>query len=127
MKSSYQGEVAMRFFKLLAIASMVLSVPAMAGTKADYARESVAKVDCEKRCLMLTLNKVLEAIGDNSTAGLPMAENAKITSDGAVGKIESSPIWGPARRIPYRIVFTDPKPATAVFYGIVTNNYDLPA
>jgi len=116
----------MRFLKWLVVASTVLSVPAMAA-KAEYSKENVAKVDCDKRCLMLTLNKVLEAIGDNSTAGLPIAENAKITSDGVVGKIESSPVWGPARRIPYRLVFTDPKTATAVFYGVVTNNYDLPA
>ncbi len=110
----------------LVLASMILSVPAMAA-KADYARENVAKADCDKRCLMLMLNQVLDAIGNNSPTGLPIAQNAKITSDGSVGKIESSPIWGPARRIPYRLVFTDPKTATAVFYGVVTNNYDRPA
>jgi hypothetical protein len=115
----------MRFIKWLAVASMILSVPAMAA-KAEYTKENVAKVECDKRCLMLMLNQVLDAIGDNSTAGLPIAQNAKITSDGTVGKIESSPVWGPARRIPYRLVFTDPTTATAVFYGVVTNNFDPP-
>jgi hypothetical protein len=117
----------MRFFKWLAAALIVVaSVPALAA-KADYTRENVAKVDCDKRCLMVILNQVLDAIGDNSTAGLPIAQNAKITSNGTVGKIESSPVWGPARRIPYRLVFADPVTATAVFYGVVTNNYDRPA
>jgi len=117
----------MRVFKWLAMASIVvLSVPALAA-KADYTRENVAKVECDKRCLMVILNQVLDAIGNNSTAGLPIAENAKITSNGTVGKIESSPVWGPARRIPYRLVFADPVTATAVFYGVVTNNYDRPA
>lgn len=116
----------MRLIRWLAVASMIVSVPAMAA-KADYTKENVAKVDCDKRCLGLILNQVLDAIGNNSTAGLPIAQNAKITSDGTVGKIESSPVWGPARRIPYRLVFTDPTTSTAVFYGVVTNNYDRPA
>jgi hypothetical protein len=116
----------MRFLKWLIAASVLVSMPALAA-KAEYAKENVAKVDCDKRCLMVILNQVLDAIGDNSTAGLPIAQNAKITSDGTAGKIESSPVWGPARRIPYRLVFTDPKTATAVFYGVVTNNYDRPA
>jgi hypothetical protein len=58
---------------------------------------------------------------------LPLAPHAKITSDGAQGKIESSPVWGPARRIPYRLVFTDPVTESAVFYGVVTNSYERPA
>ena len=76
---------------------------------------------------MLTLNTVLDAIGENSPAGLPLAPNAKITSDGVVGKIESSPVWGPARRIPYRLVFADPVTESAVFYGVVTNSHQRPA
>src|SRR5258705_501837 len=47
----FMGNRAMRFFKLLAMASMILSVPAMAAN-AEYTRENVAKVDCDKRCLM---------------------------------------------------------------------------
>jgi len=70
----------MRVFKWLVAASMILSVPAMAAN-AEYSKENVAKVDCDKRCLMLILNQVLDAIGDNSAAGLPIAQNAKITSD----------------------------------------------
>jgi hypothetical protein len=95
--------------------------------KGDYVRENVATTTCDKRCLLLKLNMVLEAIGENSAAGLPVAPNAKITSDGTRGKIESSPVWGPARRIPYRLVFADTKTETAVFYGVVTNSYRRPA
>lgn len=80
----------MRLLKVLVVASMIASVPAMAA-KAEYSKENVAKVDCDKRCLMLMLNQVLDAIGDNPTAGLPIAANAKITSDGVVGKISG---WG---------------------------------
>jgi hypothetical protein len=93
----------------------------------DYARENVAKPTCDKHCLMQDLNLVLDAIGDNHPAGLPIAANAKITSDGVPGKLESSPVWGPARRIPYRLVFTDPVTESAVFYGVVTNSYERAA
>jgi hypothetical protein len=112
--------------RCLAIATLVACVPAL-GARADYGRESVARSSCDKRCLMLNLNLVLEAIGNNAPAGLPIAANAKITSDGVVGKLESSPVWGPARRIPYRLVFADPVTESAVFYGVVTNSYERPA
>ena len=110
----------------LAVAVSAFAIPVMAA-KADYNREVVANPGCDKHCLMLKLNTVLEAIGENSPAGLPIAPNARITSDGTPGKIESSPVWGPARRIPYRLVFTDPKTESAVFYGVVTNSYQRPA
>jgi len=110
----------------LAIASLALCAPVLAG-KADYNRENVAHPSCDKRCLLLDLNQVLDAIGQNAPAGLPIAPHAKITSDGVEGKIESSPVWGPARRIPYRLVFADPLTGSAVFYGVVTNSYERPA
>ena len=109
----------------LAIASLALCAPVLAA-KADYNRENVAHPSCDKRCLLLDLNQVLDAIGQNSPAGLPLAPQAKITSDGVQGKIESSPVWGPARRIPYRLVFADPTTESAVFYGVVTNSYERP-
>ncbi len=118
-----RGPVAARWLPLVAV---VLCAPALAG-KADYNRENVANPSCDKRCLLLDLNQVLDAIGQNSTAGLPIAAHAKITSDGVRGKIESSPVWGPARRIPYRLVFADPVTESAVFYGVVTNSYERPA
>jgi hypothetical protein len=110
----------------LAIASLALCAPVLAA-KADYNRENVAHPSCDKRCLLLDLNQVLDAIGQNSPAALPLAPQAKITSDGVQGKIESSPVWGPARRIPYRLVFADPTTESAVFYGVVTNSYERPA
>jgi hypothetical protein len=123
MQGSKLRFIAMR---ALAVASFTLCLPAMAA-KGDYKLENVANPTCDKRCLQENLNLILEAIGDNSPAGLPLAPKAKITSDGVVGKIESSPVWGPARRIPYRLVFTDPVTGSAVFYGVVTNSYERPA
>lgn len=111
--------------RCLTVAAVVLSLPTLAA-KADYGRENVATPGCDKRCLMLNLNRILEAIGTNTPTGLPIAPNAKITSDGVAGKLESSPVWGPARRIPYRLVFTDPVTESAVFYGVVTNSYERP-
>ncbi len=70
---------------------------------------------------------MLEAIGNNAPASVPLAPKAKVTSNGVQGKIESSPVWGPARRIPYRLVFSDPVTGSAVFYGVVTNSYERPA
>lgn len=123
MSRSKLQSIAVRW---LAVASLVLAGPALGG-KADYSKENVANPTCNKRCLLLKLNAILEAIGENNPAGLPIADNARITSDGVVGKIESSPVWGPARRIPYRLTWADPVTETAVFYGVVTNSYELPA
>jgi hypothetical protein len=110
----------------LVVAVAILAVPAIAA-KGDYSRENVANPSCDKRCLMQDLNLILDAIGDNSPTGLPIAPHAKITSDGIQGKLESSPVWGPARRIPYRLVFTDPVTESAVFYGVVTDSYERPS
>jgi hypothetical protein len=112
--------------RCLAVASLACCLPALAA-KADYTRENVANPSCDKRCLMVDLNLILDAIGSNTPAGLPIAPDAKITSDGVRGKIESSPVWGPARRIPYRLVFVDPVTESAVFYGVVTNSYERAA
>jgi hypothetical protein len=112
--------------RCLAIASLACCLPALAA-KADYNRENVTNPSCDKRCLMLDLNLILDAIGSNTPTGLPIAPNAKITSDGVKGNLESSPVWGPARRIPYRLVFADPTTESAVFYGVVTNSYEQPA
>ncbi|HEY0341179.1 MAG TPA: hypothetical protein VGC34_10265 [Steroidobacteraceae bacterium] len=110
----------------LAVTALALSMPALAA-RGDYTKENVANPTCDKRCLMEDLNLILNAIGNNAPTGLPIATNAKITSDGVPGKLESSPVWGPARRIPYRLVFTDPVTESAVFYGVVTNSYERPA
>ena len=110
----------------LAITAIAVCVPALAA-KGDYARENVAAQTCDKRCLMQDLNLILDAIGSNTATGLPIAPQAKITSDGVRGKLTSSPVWGPARRIPYRLVFTDPVTGSAVFYGVITNSYERPA
>lgn len=110
----------------LALAFLAAALPALAANDA-YHREDVARPSCDKRCLLLQLNTILEAIGSNTPTGLPIAPDAKITSDGATGKLESSPVWGPARRIPYRLVFADPVTQSAVFYGVVTNSYERPA
>jgi hypothetical protein len=123
MRSSNLRLTAVRW---LAVAAVVLAVPAWAA-KGDYTRENVAKPTCDKRCLMQDLNLILDAIGSNSPTGLPLSPQAKITSDGVQGKLESSPVWGPARRIPYRLVFTDPVTESAVFYGVITNSYERPA
>lgn len=106
--------------------TLALALPARAA-EGDYKHENVAKPTCDKRCLMEDLNLILNAIGNNDPKGLPLASHAKITSDGVQGKIESSPVWGPARRIPYRLVFTDPVTESAVLYGVVTNSYERPA
>jgi hypothetical protein len=110
----------------VALAAVTLCMPAMAA-KSDYKLENVANPTCNKRCLMEHLDLILSAIGNNTPTGLPIAPQAKITSDGVEGKLESSPVWGPARRIPYRLVFTDPVTESAVFYGVVTNSYERPA
>jgi hypothetical protein len=123
MESSNSRRIA-RF--LSAIAAIALCMPAVAA-KGDYNHENVAHPSCDKRCLMQDLNLILDAIGDNTPTGLPIAPHAKITSDGVQGKLESSPVWGPARRIPYRLVFTDPVTESAVFYGVVTNSYERSA
>lgn len=109
----------------IALAAL-LSVPALAA-RGDYKLENVANPSCNKRCLNENLNVVLEAIGNNAPASVPLAPKAKVTSNGVQGKIESSPVWGPARRIPYRLIFTDPVTGSAVFYGVVTNSYERPA
>jgi hypothetical protein len=110
----------------LALVSLACCLPALAANP-KYSRENVANPRCDRRCLMVHLNLILDAIGRNSPKGLPIAPNAKITSDGVRGKLESSPVWGPARRIPYRLVFVDPVTESAVFYGVVTNSYERPA
>lgn len=109
--------------RCVTLAYLATCLPALAA-KADYDRENVAKPTCDKRCLMLDLNRILDAIGSNTPRNLPIAPNAKITSDGVKGRIESSPVWGPARRIPYRLVFVDPVTESAVFYGVVTNSFE---
>lgn len=123
MQSSKTRVLAVRWLAVVAIA---LSTPAMAA-KSDYTSEIVANPTCDKRCLMEDMNLILSAIGSNTPSGLPISPQAKITSDGVQGKLESSPVWGPARRIPYRLVFTDPATESAVFYGVVTNSYSRPA
>lgn len=105
---------------------LALAHPAFAA-KADYNRENAAKVSCDKRCLLQDLTVILDAIGSNTPSDLPIAPHARITSDGVEGKLESSPVWGPARRIPYRLVFADPVTESAVFYGVVTNSHERPA
>lgn len=123
MRSSRLTSIALGW---LAVAAIMLPVSATAA-EGDYTRENVVNPTCNKRCLMQDLNLILDAIGNNSPRGLPIAPRAKITSDGVQGKLESSPVWGPARRIPYRLVFTDPITGSAVFYGVVTNSYERPA
>ena len=110
----------------LVLSAFACGQPALAA-KAAYVRENVAHPSCDKGCLMRDLNQILEAIGSNSPSDVPIAPHARITSDGEVGKLESSPVWGPARRIPYRLVFADPVTESAVFYGVVTNSYERPA
>ena len=123
MGSSALRSLARRFS---AVAALALCMPVVAA-KGDYNLENVTNPSCDKRCLMQDLNLILDAIGSNTPAGLPIAPQAKITSDGVPGKLESSPVWGPARRIPYRLVFTDPVTGSAVFYGVITNSYERPA
>ena len=108
----------------LALAAMVLSVPALGAMRGNYTAENVKNPSCDKKCLALHLHEILEAIGDNDPGRLKFAPGAKITFDGVVGKIESSPVWGKARRIPYRLVFLDPVMGSGVFYGVVTNSYE---
>jgi hypothetical protein len=80
-----------------------------------------AGAKCGRRCLLEMLTSYTEALTDNLVAGLPVAANVRVTSNGSVTQLGQGEVWGPARRIPYRQAFVDPDSGAAVFYGVVTD------
>jgi hypothetical protein len=97
-----------------ALASATTAVAAE--TPAPGAAES-----CARRCLLEMLTSYTEALTDNLVAGLPVAANLRVTSNGVVTALGQGEVWGPSRRIPYRQAFVDAPNGAAVFYGVVTD------
>ena len=79
-----------------------------------------AAITCDRRCLLRVMTEYTEAITDNDTGRLKLADRARVTSNGVEGALGKGEAWGPSRRLPYRQTFVDPATGSAVFYGVVT-------
>jgi len=105
----------MRLCLLLAIA-----VASALGVSAQAQRSTAAGASCDRRCLLQVMFEYTEAITDNDISKLALAPTVRVTNNGTETTLGKGDIWGPARRLPYRQVFTDPVTGAAVFYGVVT-------
>ena len=108
-----------------ACATMALALTALALATTGLATTAWGKdkaPGCDRRCLLATLTTYTEALTDNDLSRLPLAGNARTTSNGVAGPLGKSEAWGASRRLPYRQAFVDPVTGSAVFYGIVTTS-----
>lgn len=101
----------------ISAALALLSVSAARGQSGP----SEADTDCDRRCLLVFLTEYTEALTDDDLSRLAVADDVRVTSNGAVTTLGGGQVWGGPRRLPYRQAFVDPRTGAAVFYGIVTN------
>ena len=115
-------------YLLFALAALALTPAAQAQTPqakgaptvAAPAKVKPASASCDRRCLLRLLTDYTEALTDNDPTHLPLAANMRHTYNGVVSDFGKAEPWGPARRLPFRMVLTDPETGSAIFYGIVT-------
>lgn len=105
-----------------------LALPgAVFGATLSPNKENVKNPNCDRNCLLVNLNNVLNALGDNLPGDVALSPKVKITANGKITTLGGGEVWGPARRIPYRLSFTDPVTGSALFFGVVTNAHEIPA
>lgn len=114
-----------RFAKAFVVVAALLAAGAAQGAPRANA-EDRGNAACDRGCLLAHLNTILEAIGRNSPERVKLASDAKTTANGAKSPIDGANVWGPARRIPYRLTFSDPQTGSAIFFGVVTNSHQPP-
>lgn len=100
---------------------LVIAAAAAAGAIGVSAQAPRAGApSCDRRCLLQVMFEYTEAITDNDLSKVPLAPKVRATNNGTETPLGKGDIWGPARRLPYRQVFTDPVTGAAIFYGVVT-------
>ena len=114
-------------YLLFALAALAFAPAALAQTSASQApapppaaKAKPAAPSCDKRCLLRLLTDYTEALTDNAPAHMPLSATVRHTYNGVVTDLGKDEPWGPARRLPFRMVLTDPDTGSAIFYGIVT-------